>query len=685
MRFLSQLKFSSIIIILVIIPIIAIVYFAGQIIWTEYDKYKSKQSLIALTSVSAQLNDLLHEQQIERGKTSIFIASGGKKFAQALKIQRLATDVEKGKLRTYLKNSDLGYSSPKFDAAFISLLSEVDAMENIRSQVDSLSITKADAVAYYTNLNAMNINFIDYIGMVSFDPEIVTRYVGYVSLLRSKEYIGIEKALVSAGLSANKFSPAYIIEFNEIIKTQDTYNKLFLSRATSGQIEDFNEIMASDLIKNIKTMRKTILNGGVKGELNGLDMETWFAAINSKMDQYRNLEDTVAEALIKDINILKEESSVSFWQTVIVSTIALLLIIIISYFIIRNINRSFKTIIAKMNDIAKGNLNIELPKPTKNEMGELMKCLVVFKDNALEKQNLEKSQSENKIKSKKEKHDLMNKMADSFDENVGSIVDSVSQASSKLQQTAQSMADISSKTSKNAASVSNSSDAASANVQSVAAASEQITQSIVEINAQVSNASAASKNAVTEATRTSQEMKLLSATIEKVDGAVALIASIADQTNLLALNATIESARAGEAGRGFAVVASEVKDLASKTATVTNEITLHISEMDKATKKAINSMVGISEAIVKVDDISVAVAIAMEEQGYATNEISSAAQEAANGTQEVSTSIDSVTQASKGVNLASSEVMSSATILLQQSDTLKVEVKKFTDEIRKAG
>ena len=90
--------------------------------------------------------------------------------------------------------------------------------------------------------------------------------------------------------------------------------------------------------------------------------------------------------------------------------------------------------------------------------------------------------------------------------------------------------------------------------------------------------------------QTAKKVKRLGESSQQITRAVSLINQISQQTNLLAINAGIEAARAGEAGQGFAAVAEEVSELASRSATATEEIERIVETIQRETSDVVEAI-----------------------------------------------------------------------------------------------
>lgn len=254
---------------------------------------------------------------------------------------------------------------------------------------------------------------------------------------------------------------------------------------------------------------------------------------------------------------------------------------------------------------------------------------------------------------------------------------SVNRSSGDLQGMSADMAQSAEATSRETREVGRASDQASANVEMVASAAEEMSSSIREISTQVQEARSVADEAARQADATVALMDQLGEASKEIGQVVKVITTIAEQTNLLALNATIEAARAGEAGKGFAVVANEVKQLASETARATDEIAERIRGVQERTVNAVDGIRSISDVIDRVNQISMTVASAVEEQSSAVGEIARSAGEASNGTGRVARSIESVSSAAVGTAGSADRLKDSALALAGVAGTLEELVTGF--------
>jgi len=365
--------------------------------------------------------------------------------------------------------------------------------------------------------------------------------------------------------------------------------------------------------------------------------------------------------------------------------IAIVLIgLVFNWLIGRSITRPLHRLSGAMKKLAAGDSSVDIPATeAKDEIGAMARTVIVFRDNAVEREQLAVTQ-EKSVRERERRAETIATTVTHFENTVDQALAKVRGAAERLETASSALNGAADAVSEQASSAEERVGAASMNVASAASSAEELATSIGEIAGQAATSTEVASRAVTEAQRTVQTMSQLATAATRIGEVIGLIQAIAGQTNLLALNATIEAARAGEAGRGFAVVASEVKNLAGQTAKATEEVATQIGAIQSAAGDATEAIEQVNNIIGEMSGIAARVAAAVEEQNAAVSTIAEGVNRASAEARSGAEAMTRVAGASADARSTADEVKALAEALAADAEGLDTEVRRFLSEVRAA-
>jgi methyl-accepting chemotaxis protein len=704
---LSNLRVSLRLALAIAIPLCALAWFAGAQLLQTWSLRADASKLGLLADGASRISRLVHELQKERGSTAGFLASQGRELRDAVKEVRTLVNVE---LKSFehavssLRNANSG----AIDQALKQARAGLGELEAKRTTIDALSLSPAEAVAFYTQTIASLLNAVESISAATSHRELALGVSAYVDLVGAKEFAGQERALGSAGIAARKFGPQEYVRYAGLGRAQDVLVRRFLAAASPAQREFFEKTLAGSVSDNFAKSRDVILNGGLSGEFQGLDAKGWFGVATVRLNALKTVEDRVSADLIARASTIFADAhgALTFWGTIVGLVMAAT--VLIAYLLARSVTRPLTGLTSAMGRLASGDLQVEVANASRgDEIGAMARAVQTFKDAAIEKVRLERDAAQQRQQAETERAarelekaeearqaqatieglaqgldrlahgDLLYQITTPFAPNAEQLRTDFNAAVDKLKQTmlavVASMQGIRSGTQE----ITTASDDLARRTEQQAAGLEETAAALEEITAAVKKAAGGASHArevVATAKHDAEKSgEVVRKAVEAMGGIekssqqigqiIGVIDEIAFQTNLLALNAGVEAARAGDAGRGFAVVASEVRALAQRSAEAAKEIKGLISTSTGQVSQGVELVAETGKSLERI-------ITQVAEINGVVSDIAAGSQEQSTGLQQINTAINQMDQVTQQNAAMVEESTAASHALSQEADHL---------------
>ncbi|MCP3996491.1 MAG: response regulator [bacterium] len=308
-----------------------------------------------LIDLSVAVGNLVHEQQKERGATSVYISTEGESYGHELSVRWGTTDTRVVELSEFL-DQNLTELPKAVRDALDPAQEEIGRLNSMRLDAVSLKIDTTEALEYYSDLNAKLLASVATIGTSAANAELAKGTVAYLAFLRGKEQAGVNRAQLAQVFATDQFPPETFAYVSSLIANQVAFQQTFLDFTTPELRTFFLSRESHAAVVSMNAMERIAFSSEPPF---GVDPTVWFETATQRINLLKETEDAQAGYILETSSVLSADSRAAFRDSVLVAIGIVIVTAGLAVLVGRSIVRPMRRIGEHATRITGGDLKVD--------------------------------------------------------------------------------------------------------------------------------------------------------------------------------------------------------------------------------------------------------------------------------------------------------------------------------------
>lgn len=266
---------------------------ARELEWLAMQQLAQRAGLVEV------IGKLVHALQWERGTTSLYLASGGRSFAQE-RMQAVAVSEPLAQTlrEAFVAQLDAGSTAtPQMVSMMGWVLLDLDGLGPLRAAIAQQAPRAEDAMGAFSRVIAGLIEWVFQLADGATDPAISRLLVTWVHLLQVKESAGQERAVGAYLLACGVCDALSQQRFIHLIEAQERSASVLLDFIDADLRPHWTDAQNSPNMAQLERLRRGLCMAKVGQPLDAAQSTAWFEVSSRRIDDFNVLENALMARL----------------------------------------------------------------------------------------------------------------------------------------------------------------------------------------------------------------------------------------------------------------------------------------------------------------------------------------------------------------------------------------------------